>query len=311
MFECSMPLNSKDAVDMTNVRQMPDENSNGYSEMQLEKISNKKMSDLVSWVPDTPALKKRAVKEVSENRELKTAKLEFQAPAKTSSVQVKLDAQGNLVVDKTSLLVEKPNGPVINHWEFVEEHNDHNTNSLSFRKRPWIKSPYWNEKETELFYDILRSTGPDFTLMAEFFNTRTSEALKRKYRAELKAHPDRINEVEAAPVTLDRSLYMYSERALEAISKEKLEKALAKKKQTSEGCYLERAAAQLLQQLIAEADSETCDAPVATVEVQKIPSIEPPQKSEAVINLLKSIRPELPDADVPPPLKKLKGYGDN
>ncbi|ETN73287.1 hypothetical protein NECAME_18405, partial [Necator americanus] len=70
---------------------------------------------------------------------------------KVAAPQVKIGADGRLVIDEESLVVEETatNESV---WETVEEDRMlRKVTSLSFRNRMWRKGTAWTEKETELF----------------------------------------------------------------------------------------------------------------------------------------------------------------
>ncbi|VDN18388.1 unnamed protein product [Gongylonema pulchrum] len=118
----------------------------------------------------------------------KTSKSAVNAP------QVKLAEDGTLIIDETSLVITNENESDM--WETVEEDRmNKKLSSLSFRKRPMYRGNPWNDLETDLFYDILRATGPDFGLMHEFFPSRTRVELKAKYNREERFNWDRLNQV--------------------------------------------------------------------------------------------------------------------
>lgn len=82
-------------------------------------------------------------------------------------------------------------------------------NSMSFKKNLSVRSIGWSAEETSFFYckfllffkksilflDILSATGPDFSLMHDFFPTRTRAELKKKFKKEERTNIARINEV--------------------------------------------------------------------------------------------------------------------
>uniref|UniRef100_A0A914RSM4 Myb-like domain-containing protein n=1 Tax=Parascaris equorum TaxID=6256 RepID=A0A914RSM4_PAREQ len=67
--------------------------------------------------------------------------------------------------------------------------------SASFRKKAWRKGTPWSDLETDLFYDILRATGPDFGIMHEFFPSRTRAELKTKFNKEERTNWARLKKV--------------------------------------------------------------------------------------------------------------------
>jgi hypothetical protein len=82
-------------------------------------------------------------------------------------------------------------------------------NSMSFKKNLSVRSIGWSNEETDFFYcklfcslpvycslsDILSATGPDFSLMHDFFPTRTRAELKKKFKKEERTNIARVNEV--------------------------------------------------------------------------------------------------------------------
>lgn len=114
--------------------------------------------------------------------------------------QVTLDADGNIVIDQSSLYVAAntvadDEDRVMNTVE-LHSTNNHIT-SASFAKRE--SSIKWGEAETKLFYDGLRTFGTDFTLMARLFPNRSRRQLKLKFKREERSFPARIEEALSAP----------------------------------------------------------------------------------------------------------------
>ncbi|KHJ88546.1 Myb-like DNA-binding domain protein, partial [Oesophagostomum dentatum] len=147
-----------------------------------------------------------------------------------SAIQVKIGADGRLVIDEDSLVVanEDTNESI---WETVEEDRmARKVTSLSFRNRLWRKGTSWTEKENELFYEILRCTGPDFGLMHEFFPTRTRNELKSKFNREERTNWAKLKEVMSRPALLDDDLYDRAADLQKEIEEEALKKKMKKEK---------------------------------------------------------------------------------
>ncbi|ETN76391.1 Myb-like DNA-binding domain protein [Necator americanus] len=207
----------------------------GDEELDPKKM---RMMDMIYWNPkkekgmtrfhgDTESVVGEKLSSSPEKRVTTSESTKVAAP------QVKIGADGRLVIDEESLVVEETatNESV---WETVEEDRIlRKVTSLSFRNRMWRKGTAWTEKETELFYEILRCTGPDFGLMHEFFPTRARNELKSKFNREERTNWERLKEVMSRPALLDDDLY---ERAAE-LQREIEEEALAKKmkKETDKG----------------------------------------------------------------------------
>ncbi|MCP9260020.1 AP-1 complex subunit gamma-1 [Dirofilaria immitis] len=178
---------------------------NPKNEKKLHEDSRKKAKDNVVDL-------KSAERNDVENKQEKTQKFAFAAP------QVKIAADGSLVIDESSLTITNEND--LSVWETVEEdRSNKKLNSMSFRKRPFCRGNPWSELETDLFYDILRATGPDFGLMHEFFPSRTRLELKAKYNREERFNWARLNQAMAVPTLLSDALYSHANEIIDRIKK--------------------------------------------------------------------------------------------
>ncbi|VDO13831.1 unnamed protein product, partial [Brugia timori] len=152
-----------------------------------------------------------------ENKQKRSEKLAFAAP------QVKIAADGSLILDESSLTITNENDSSV--WETVEEdRSNKKLNSMSFRKRPFCRGNPWSELETDLFYDILRATGPDFGLMHEFFPSRTRVELKAKYNREERFNWTRLNQAMAVPTLLSDALYSHANEIIDRIKEKEIKK---------------------------------------------------------------------------------------
>uniref|UniRef100_A0A0R3S1H1 SANT domain-containing protein n=1 Tax=Elaeophora elaphi TaxID=1147741 RepID=A0A0R3S1H1_9BILA len=195
------------------------------------------MQDLIFWNPknekrlheDSRKKKKDGVTDVGivakndvEGKQKRTPKPAFAAP------QVKIAADGSLVIDESSLTITNENDS--NIWETVEEdRSNKKLNSMSFRKRPFCRGSPWSELETDLFYDILRATGPDFGLMHEFFPSRTRLELKAKYNREERFNWTRLNQAMAVPTLLSDALYSHANEIIDRIKEKEIKKKTSRK----------------------------------------------------------------------------------
>lgn len=110
--------------------------------------------------------------------------------------QLRLDAEGNIVIDEASLVVTA--GGVNMHEEAsarnvttVEFGSNHVT-SMSFKKRE--KSARWTEEDTELFYEGLRKFGTDFNMISTLFmDKRSRKQIKLKFKKEERNVPSRVD----------------------------------------------------------------------------------------------------------------------
>ncbi|VIO96517.1 Uncharacterized protein BM_BM14750 [Brugia malayi] len=183
---------------------------NPKNEKRLHEDSRKKRKNSVT---DLEIMKKIDV----ENKQKRSEKLAFAAP------QVKIAADGSLILDESSLTITNENDSSV--WETVEEdRSNKKLNSMSFRKRPFCRGNPWSELETDLFYDILRATGPDFGLMHEFFPSRTRVELKAKYNREERFNWTRLNQAMAVPTLLSDALYSHANEIIDRIKEKEIKK---------------------------------------------------------------------------------------
>ncbi|VDN03891.1 unnamed protein product [Thelazia callipaeda] len=190
------------------------------------------MQDLIFWNPknekslydDAQKKKKGDSSEfqvLDKSKEKAVSKPAFVAP------QVKIAEDGSLVIDESSLTVVKENGSEV--WETVQEdHVDRKLNSMSFRKRPCSRGNPWSDIETDLFYDVLRATGPDFGLMHEFIPSRTRIELKAKYNREERFNWARLNEALSIPTLLSDALYSHANEIIDVIKEADIKKKVSK-----------------------------------------------------------------------------------
>uniref|UniRef100_A0A8R1IDA5 Myb_DNA-bind_7 domain-containing protein n=2 Tax=Caenorhabditis japonica TaxID=281687 RepID=A0A8R1IDA5_CAEJA len=169
-----------------------------------------KMSDLTRWNPrnEQTSFKRERRSSTSSTIVTKSEMGDFgdQAP-RVNAPQVKIGADGRLVIDESSLVVQSAQ---INHesvWETVEEGRmSSKITSMSFRSRIFRKPNIWTERETDLFYEVLQCTGQDFGLMHHYLPQRSRVELKAKYNREEKINWPRLLKAISHPVRLDADL---------------------------------------------------------------------------------------------------------
>lgn len=103
----------------------------------------------------------------------------------TVAPRVKLDADGNIIVDEESLLIPKAPEENLAEREIVYEDADE-VNYLSYLKPR--KVGRWSLEETQKFYKALSQVGTDFGLMLPLFPNRIRKELKAKFKREEKLH---------------------------------------------------------------------------------------------------------------------------
>lgn len=122
------------------------------------------------------------------------AEVAIQSPGKPSPTlpvdllapQLRLDADGNIVLDESSLVVALPEtAREDNSVRHVNEETGLlNVTYNSFRTLPDRRGRRWSPRETVRFYRALNTFGRDFYLMATIFPNRSRVELKVCFRFE-------------------------------------------------------------------------------------------------------------------------------
>ena len=141
------------------------------------------------------------------------------APVATGP-RLRIDAEGNLVVDEDSLRIDRQAQAERNAENLVVTENDDLTkrvNQMSWinerRRDPTDRVPFfkmksdpWSDEETDRFYEALRMFGTDFFIISKMFAPKTRRQIKLKFIREERLDPDRVNRVlagEAVPMNLE------------------------------------------------------------------------------------------------------------
>lgn len=144
------------------------------------------------------------VEHIEENREQDAQapqQMEEEAHVQTEVItpQVRIDANGNVVIDQDSLFVsanverreDTSTGLV------VLEGTGRRVTSLTWMKRE--KATKWSDAETERFFESLEKYGTDFQVMEAVFPGRSRRQLKLKYKKEERGHPERVDRALRGP----------------------------------------------------------------------------------------------------------------
>lgn len=115
--------------------------------------------------------------------------------------QMKIDEDGNIVIDQASLVVSAgtaTNAEMDRGAVTVENHafSNHIT-SATYSKRE--SATKWESEETDRFYEALRKFGTDFSLMESSFPKRSRRQLKLKFKREEKEFPQRVDQALNGP----------------------------------------------------------------------------------------------------------------
>ncbi|KAL7030808.1 hypothetical protein ACKWTF_006795 [Chironomus riparius] len=215
------------------------------SNKQIEK-SQLRMFDMIYYNPTTNPMKPRATPTTKE-RSPKKIDLTMDLPPitpppiETSSAiavpQLKLNADGELVLDEASLVVEneeqKKNRILLANTNVV--YHDELSGTYGYYKRQQ-RTKEWPQEETIKFYRCLNTVGTDFSLMLNLFPNRSRRDLKLKFKKEEKNNPNLVDKALLNHNTFDieelqRELDEENEiRRKEAESKSSEVKELVKRK---------------------------------------------------------------------------------
>lgn len=172
------------------------------SNKQIEK-SQLKMFDMIYYNPTTNPMKPRATPSAKE-RSPKKIDLTMELPAPTTQPkeasnaiavpQLKLNADGELVLDEASLVVEneeqKKNRILLANTNVV--YHDELSGTYGYYKRQQ-RTKEWPQEETIKFYRCLNTVGTDFSLMLNLFPNRSRRDLKLKFKKEEKNNPNLVD----------------------------------------------------------------------------------------------------------------------
>ncbi|XP_031574555.1 transcription factor TFIIIB component B'' homolog [Actinia tenebrosa] len=116
--------------------------------------------------------------------------------------QVKIGADGCIILDEESLLIKSPPNSTLQERDIVYE-DSNNLNYAAFFKQP--KRTKWSMPETLKFYKALSQVGTDFSLMMPLFPKRRRRELKAKFKREEKVHQDLVDRalVHRTPITIE------------------------------------------------------------------------------------------------------------
>ncbi|KAL5967387.1 hypothetical protein TSMEX_004861 [Taenia solium] len=136
--------------------------------------------------------------------------------------QLRLDADGNIVLDEQSLQISRPKNTDMEDLRHVaEEAGLYGTTYNSFRRRPiQHRGRKWTEKDTTRFYRALSTIGTDFYSMTKIFPGRTRSQLLKKFKREERLFPHLVDEALKNKRNYDITVFFKSE----SDSEEKYEK---------------------------------------------------------------------------------------
>jgi transcription factor TFIIIB component B'' len=142
-----------------------------------------------------------------ERRPRQVREVEMEVPADPSNGPRMRLVDGQIVIDETSLVVDRHKIAAQNAgvMEIVEEDDfTRITTQATFMKRE--KNIAWDFEAEELFYTGLRMFGTDFEMISKMFPSRSRRQIKLKFNREERLYPDKINRTligEKVPINFD------------------------------------------------------------------------------------------------------------
>ncbi|VDL60824.1 unnamed protein product [Hymenolepis diminuta] len=184
------------------------------------------IDSLVQPKSPTPSLKtnKKQDEPYTEDHDVSDEAIDPFAP------QLRLDADGNIVLDEQSLQVEKSaDESNIVRTHVAEEAGLYGTTYNSFRRRPiQHRGRKWTEKDTTRFYRALSTIGTDFYSMTKLFPDRSRSQLLKKFKREERLFPHLVDDALKNKRNYDVTVFYTSESEEE--NYEKLTKEAIKEK---------------------------------------------------------------------------------
>ncbi|KAG5683609.1 hypothetical protein PVAND_012882 [Polypedilum vanderplanki] len=197
------------------------------SNKQIEK-SQLRMFDMIYYNPSTNPMKPRETqkerlpKKIDLTAELPETPVEIEPPTAMPVPQLRLNANGEMVLDESSLVVEneeqKKNRILLANTNVVL--HDDSSGSYGYYKRQ-KRTREWPQDETIKFFRCLNTVGTDFSLMLNLFPNRSRRDLKLKFKKEEKNNPSLV----------DKALRNHSVFDIEELQRELEEEDEARRKE--------------------------------------------------------------------------------
>lgn len=145
--------------------------------------------------------------------------------APISGPRLRMDADGNMVVDEESLRIDRQAQAEANAANFIVTEEDDLTKRVN--QMSWIserkqdptdrvpffkmKSDPWSEEETDRFFEALKMFGTDFFIISKMFHPKTRRQIKLKFVREERLDPDRVNRALSGESTVPMSINHFAE----------------------------------------------------------------------------------------------------
>ena len=170
------------------------------SKKDLDK-SQLRMFDMIYFNPQSNPMKPRSPHKHDRTKKIESKPIESEVEKESLTAersipvpQLKIDSNGDMVLDETSLVVEneqqKQNRLLLANANVV--YDDELSGNYGYYKRQQ-RTKEWPHEETVKFYRCLNTVGTDFSLMLNLFPNRTRRDLKLKFKKEERNNPQLID----------------------------------------------------------------------------------------------------------------------
>lgn len=121
--------------------------------------------------------------------------------------QLKIADDGTIVINEESLVIHRETEePVYDSTILEESENNDKLTYSSYRR--FHHSKKWTAKETVKFYKALGMVGTDFTMIQKFFQNRSRNEIKRKFKREEKLNQALVDKILAQTCEIDLSAFV-------------------------------------------------------------------------------------------------------
>lgn len=198
-----------------------------------ERLSNKdmdksqlRMFDMIYYNPQSNPMKPRSPHKTEKPKKEIVQEapviVEKEEPSAMAFPQLRLSANGEMVLDETSLVIEneqqKQNRILLASSNVV--YDDDMSGNYGYYKRQQ-RTKEWPQAETVKFYRCLNTVGTDFSLMLNLFPNRSRRDLKLKFKKEEKMNP----------LLIDKALLKHSAFDLDELQRDLDEEEERRKKE--------------------------------------------------------------------------------
>lgn len=175
--------------------------------------SKMKMKDLIYYNPKENKMLQMngSSKQVKEKYPEDEEEMEeMTSSPSTAAPQVKIGPDGQIILDRQSLVQVVTPKRKLDESEMTEVKEDSSTTTYSSFRKPRHTS-VWSKEDTEKFYRAISTVGTDFSMINAIFPNRERRELKNKFKREEKLHSDLMDRALRDVQTFDFSDFQNTE----------------------------------------------------------------------------------------------------